>query len=77
MTFAQTFLRIYDRKIAANEICFSRSGIKKEDFIKLCMDSSYVIPKERFIVIAENMKLSDDDLRVLIETGGYGDLPVY
>lgn len=58
LTFAQKFLRIYDRKILSGEITFSQSGIKKNDFTRLCVDSEYVIPAEDLMVICEKMKLT-------------------
>lgn len=41
MNFKQLFFRIYDRKIASGEITFSRSGIKKDDFTRLCTRKFY------------------------------------
>ena len=49
-TFAQTFLRIYDRKILSGEITFSQSGINKNDFTRLCVDGEYVIPDRKSVV---------------------------
>ncbi len=65
-TFAQVFMRIYDRKIASGEITFSRSGIQAGDFTRLCVDGEFVIPKDRLQVICEKMKLTDEERQQLM-----------
>ena len=65
-TFAQTFLRIYDRKILSGEITFSQSGINKNDFTRLCVDGEYVKPKERLLVACEKMKLTEEEKAELL-----------
>ena len=37
ITFKTLFFRYYDRKIADGTITFSRMGMSKNDFTKLCM----------------------------------------
>ena len=59
-TFAQEFMKIYDRKIASGEITFSRSGITAGDFTALCINGDYVIPRERLEVIFEKMSLTQE-----------------
>ncbi|MBQ6370582.1 MAG: hypothetical protein IJJ21_03260 [Firmicutes bacterium] len=70
-TFAQEFMKIYDRKIASGEITFSRSGITGGDFTALCINGDYVIPRERLEVIFEKMGLTDEEQELLLRTGGY------
>lgn len=65
-TFAQKFLKIYDRKLLSGEITFSQSGIKKNDFTRLCIDSDYVFPKEELEVICEKMKLTEEERKSLM-----------
>lgn len=65
-TFAQTFLRIYDRKILSGEITFSQSGINKNDFTRLCVDKDYVIPRERLLTVCEKMQLAEDEIELLL-----------
>lgn len=60
-TFAQEFMRIYDRKIASGEITFSRSGITAGDFTALCVNGEYVIPRQRLEVIFEKMSLTEEE----------------
>lgn len=43
MTFKQAFFKIYDRKINAGEITFSQTGIKKDDFTRLCTEEGFVL----------------------------------
>lgn len=66
-TFAQKFLKIYDRKILSGEITFSQSGIKKNDFTRLCVDRDYVIPEEDLKVIFEKMNLTENERAELLE----------
>lgn len=65
-TFAQEFMRIYDRKIASGEITFSRSGITAGDFTALCINGEYVIPRERLEVIFEKMVLTEEEREKLL-----------
>jgi hypothetical protein len=70
--FADEFLRIYDRMIAAGEITFFSSGIKKDEFTNMCMNSDYVLEEERLEEIAEKMGLSGEEMIMLRELAGYG-----
>lgn len=60
-TFAQEFMKIYDRKIQSGEITFSRSGITAGDFTALCINPDYVIPADRLAVIFEKMGLTEEE----------------
>lgn len=77
-TFAQEFMKIYDRKIASGEITFSRSGITAGDFTALCINGDYVIPRERLEVIFEKMSLTQEQrdrlLKAAEETEQKSDL---
>ena len=65
-TFAQEFMKIYDRKIQSGEITFSRSGIKGGDFTALCINPSYVIPEDRLKIIFEKMSLTREQQDLLL-----------
>ncbi|MGN0732802.1 MAG: hypothetical protein ACI4LC_01355 [Emergencia sp.] len=67
MNFKQLFFRIYDRKIASGEISFSRSGIKKDDFTRLCTEDGFVLSRDAIELIAVNMKLTEEEKNQLIE----------
>lgn len=67
MNFKQFFFRIYDRKIASGEITFSRTGIKKDDFTRLCTEPDYVFDRETIDLIAVTMKLTEEEKKQLIE----------
>ena len=60
-TFAQEFMKIYDRKIASGEVSFSRSGITAGDFTALCINGDYVIPIDRLDVIFEKMNMTEEE----------------
>ena len=65
-TFAQEFMKIYDRKIASGEITFSRSGITAGDFTALCMNGQYVIPEERLRIVFEKMRMTEEEQQRLL-----------
>ncbi len=65
-TFAQEFMRIYDRKIASGEITFSRSGITAGDFTALCMNGQYVIPEDRLQVVFDKMRMTQEERQRLL-----------
>ena len=66
LTFAQYFLRIYDRKILSGEITFSTSGINKSNFTRLCIDPEYVMPQEEILTVCEKMHLTEEEKEVLL-----------
>ena len=66
-TFAQKFLKIYDRRILSGEITFSQSGISKNEFTRLCTDGSFVIEREALETICDRMKVTEEERRQLLE----------
>ncbi|MBR0127209.1 MAG: hypothetical protein IJL99_02995 [Firmicutes bacterium] len=66
-TFAQKFIKIYDRKILSGETTFGRSGINSSDFIRICIDGDYVFSREAIEIIREKMPLTDEEFESLIE----------
>lgn len=71
MAFKHEFFKIYDRKIASGEITFSKSGITKMDFTKICMEPDFVFEEEKLHVICEKMMLSDEEKDRLMTAAGY------
>lgn len=67
MTFKQVFFRIYDRKIGSGEISFSQTGIKKDDFTRLCTEEGFVFDEETLQKISLTMKLSEEEKKALFE----------
>ena len=67
MNFKQIFFRIYDRKIASGEITFSKSGIKKYDFTRLCTEEGFALDEETIRHIAVTMKLTEEEKEQLLE----------
>ena len=61
MTFKQLFFRIYDRKIMSGEMSFSQTGIKKNDFTKLCTEDDFAFDRESLALICTSMKLSREE----------------
>ena len=66
LTFKQVFFRIYDRKIASGEITFSRSGISKDDFTRLCTEDGFVPGEEALMKMCEGMLLTDEEREELL-----------
>lgn len=71
MTFKQEFFKIYDRKIASGEITFSRSGITKGDFTRLCMEPDFVFDEATLTGICQHMGLTEEETLVLFTAAGY------
>lgn len=65
-SFGQKFMRIYDRKILSGETTFSRSGIDRNDFTRLCIDGNYVFSREALDRIREKMPLTDEEYEELV-----------
>lgn len=65
MTFKQAFFRIYDRKITSGEISFSQTGIRKNDFTRLCTEDGFVFDQETLERISATMKLTEDEKAML------------
>ena len=60
-------MKIYDRKIMSGETTFSRSGIDRNDFTRLCIDGEYVFSREALEKIRERMPLTDEEFESLVE----------
>lgn len=65
-SFAVAFFRIYDRKIAAGEITFAQTGMKKEDFTKLCTDGSFVPSEAEIERLCCAMNLTEEERKRLL-----------
>ena len=66
-TFAQKFLKIYDRKIMSGEITFSQSGINKNDFTRLCIDRDFVLAREALDLVCDKMTMTSDERTELLK----------
>ena len=67
MNFKQLFFRLYDRKIASGEITFSRTGINKNDFTRLCTEEGYVFDNETIEKISVTMHLTEEEKKQIFE----------
>lgn len=67
MNFKQIFFRIYDRKIASGEITFSKTGINKNDFTRLCTEEGYTFDAETIQKLAVTMRLTEEEETALLE----------
>lgn len=64
--FARSFFRLYDRMLAAGLITFAETGMKRDDFTRLCIDDSYSLPYAEIERICKNMKLGYVDTQKLL-----------
>ncbi len=67
MNFKQIFFRIYDRKIASGEITFSKTGINKNDFTRLCTEEDYTFDDETIQKLSVTMRLTEEEKTALLE----------
>ncbi len=67
MTFKQLFFRLYDRKITSGAMSFGQTGIKKEDFTRLCTEEDFVFPREELSALCERMEASEAEKAALFE----------
>lgn len=66
MTFRQEFFRLYDRAIS-NGICsFMQTGIKKDDFTKLCTDPDFILDDDSIERACVAMKAGDEKKELLL-----------
>lgn len=64
--FSKAFFRLYDRKLCSGEITFSETGMKKNDFTRLCIDDTYVLPYHEILKLSERMKLTEAEKENLL-----------
>lgn len=61
ITFKNLFFRYYDRKIADGTITFSKLGITKTDFTRLCVEEDFLFDEDTLIKICNLMKLTEEE----------------
>ena len=66
-TFKQAFFRLYDRKIGAGEITFSQTGIRKDEFTRLCTEEDFVFSRETIERLALTMALTEEEKQLLLD----------
>ena len=66
LTFKILFFRYYDRKIADGAITFSRLGMSKSDFTRLCTELDFVPDEETVERICLTMKLTEEEKAALL-----------
>ena len=66
--FKILFFRHYDRKIAEGSITFSKLGISKDEFTKLCTEEGYVPDEEMVRNLCTVMELSEEETKEMILT---------
>ncbi len=70
MTFKQLFFRYYDKKVTSGEISFSRTGIRKDEFTRLCTEEDFVFDRQTLEQICTRMNLTEEETQELFEAAG-------
>ena len=71
LTFKALFFRHYDRTIADGTITFSKLGMSKSDFTKLCTEPDFVPSRETVELISERMQLTNEQKAEMLAAAGY------
>ena len=66
-TFARNFFRLYDSKIASGDLTFAESGISRDSFTRICVDTSFVFSEEELQRFCEKAKLTDEQAESLLK----------
>lgn len=73
LTFAQLFLRKYDRAIGSGICTFSQIGIGAMNFTNMCVNKDFVINDDEIIIKAcRVMELPQEDIDLLLELAAEG-----
>jgi hypothetical protein len=59
--------------LAAGQITFAETGMKRNDFTRLCVDDSYSLPYDEIERICKNMKLGVLDTHKLLSLAAIED----
>ncbi len=68
LSFKNLFFRYYDRKICDGSITFSKLGISKMDFTRLCTEDNFVFDEETLLRICAVMSLTAEQKAEFLET---------
>ena len=66
-SFRVLFFRHYDRRIADGTITFSKIGISKNDFTRLCTEADFVPDMESVERACRAMKLTEEETAAMLE----------
>jgi len=66
MSFSAIFIKKYDKAISSGVCSFTQTGINKNDFTRLCVESDFVLDDESIIRAARAMKLDEEELEELL-----------
>lgn len=69
--FKTLFFRFYDRKIADGTVTFSKTGIGKDDFTKLCTEPDFVPDRETVERLIVSFRLTDEEASAFRAAAGY------
>ena len=73
LTFAQLFLRRYDRAIGSGVCSFSQTGIGAMNFTNMCVNSDFVPDSDEVILNAcRVMRLTEEEIAELMALAAEG-----
>ncbi|MBO5995211.1 MAG: hypothetical protein J6Q41_06835 [Firmicutes bacterium] len=73
LTFAQLFMRKYDRAIGSGVCSFSQTGIGAMNFTNMCVNSKFVPDSDEVILKAcRVMKLTEEETAELLRLAAEG-----
>lgn len=67
MTFKQLFFRYYDKKVSSGEMSFSQTGIRKDDFTRLCTEEDFVFERQILEQICMRMNLTEAETQEIFD----------
>ena len=65
--FKMLFFRYYDNAIASGVTTFSKMGVGKNDFTRMCSEPGFILDDDSIRRAAAAMQLSDDVLQQLLD----------
>ncbi|MEG0829787.1 MAG: hypothetical protein RSD88_04775 [Anaerovoracaceae bacterium] len=68
--FGKVFFRLYDKKIASGEITFSKTGMKRDDFTKICIQKDFIPDEGEVRKLCETMRLTEEEAADLLKSAG-------
>ena len=70
--FKMLFFRYYDNAIANGVTTFSKMGVGKNDFTRMCSEPDFVLDNDSILRAATAMKLSEEQTKELLEAAEAG-----
>ncbi|MCQ2548275.1 MAG: hypothetical protein MJ145_04645 [Clostridia bacterium] len=73
MTFNQAFFKLYDEKLLSGKITFAQLKMNKMLFTQISNSKDYKPDRELVDSLVINMKLNDEEAKMLYQSAGFED----